>query len=235
MQDRTRESYDDLTGATGTNVDSPRVVEDHVIGTARPIGAASYVGPAPYVDDDVDEVRDRVRWGPILGGLATSIATLVALTVLGLALGASVLDRNTPGEEIGTWAAIWGGASAVLAFLAGGFIAAKSAAVSGQGTGMLNGFLVGAAALVVILLLTGSGLGNLFGLLGADLGDIADAIQNPTGATGQEVQSDLRASFDEVEDGAWGTLIGLVLPLAAATIGGWLGHNSRRQLVRGGI
>jgi hypothetical protein len=227
-----------------SNVGVP-TVEDRVVDaplgttytTDRPYGYRPYAGTA--VGEDVPVVRNRVQWGPILAGLATAIGTLVILTVLGIAVGASVLDRNDPAEEIGTGAAVWGAASLVVAFFLGGLVAAKSAAVAGPGTGMLNGLMVGFAGLVVVLWLTAFGLGNLFGVIGANLQDIADVIQGTGTGTG-DVQSQasqageqLRASFDEVRDAAWLTLACIILPLAASAFGGWLAHNTRRDLIEG--
>jgi hypothetical protein len=223
-------------------IDAPlpddRVIRNATVAPERPLGYAAY--PDIRVGENVMEVRDRVQWGPIAAGLATTIGTMVILTVLGIAVGASVLDRNAPGEDIGTWAAIWGAASAVVSFFLGGVVAAKSAAVAGPGTGMLNGLMVGFAAIALILWLTGMGLGSLFGTVGANLDDVSTAILDTAGAEEavDEAQSavseqELRASFDEVEDGAWWTLAGLVLAVGAAALGGLMAHNKRRDLIEG--
>ena len=221
-------------------------VEDRVIDA--PIGT-TYTTERPYtyrpygatvVGEDVPVVRNRVQWGPILAGLATAIGTLVILTVLGIAIGASVLDRNDPAEEIGTGAAIWGAASLVVSFFLGGLVAAKSAAVAGPGTGMLNGLMVGFAGLLLVLWLTAIGLGNLFGVVGANLEAISNVIQgtdtiavDDAQAQAQVAGEELRASFDEVRDTAWLTLACIVLPLAASAFGGWAAPNTREELVRG--
>jgi hypothetical protein len=235
MQDQDTRGYE-------TPGDAPlpqdRVVRSAAIAPERPVAYAAY--PDIRVGENEMYVRDRVQWGPIVAGLATTIGTMVLLTVLGLAIGASVLDRNAPGEEIGTWAAIWGAASAIVAFFLGGVVAAKSAAVAGPGTGMLNGLMVGFAAIALILWLTGMGLGNLFGTVGANLDDITTAVLDTAGideavdeAQAAINERDLRASFDEVEDAAWWTLAGLVLALGAASLGGLVAHNERRDLIEG--
>jgi hypothetical protein len=239
MQEEPRGTYE-------PNVATPPA-EDRVIGgpigTAyapeRSFGYRAHAGTV--VGENVLESKNLVQLGPIVAGLLTTLGTMVVLSVLGLALGASVLDRNAPGEDIGTWAAIWGAASAIVSFFLGGLVAAKSAAVPGPGTGALNGLMVGFAAIALILWLTGTGLGNLFGTLGANFEDItnavvgqdaAQAVDDAQAQAGQ-VQDDLRASFDEVRDAAWGTFAGLILPLAAAAFGGWVGHNKRRDLIEG--
>src|SRR5688500_16882036 len=218
MQDPGTRGYD-------STIDAP-FTEDRVIDTPRgaPVAPerpyAYALDPGIRVGENVMTVRDRVQWGPIVAGLATTIGTMVLLTVLGIAVGASVLDRNAPGEEIGTAAAVWGAASAAVAFFLGGVVAAKSAAVAGPGTGMLNGLMVGFSAIALVLFLTGAGLGDLLGWFGANFDDISTAVLD-TASVDQAVdeaqaavdEQELRANFDEVEDGAWWTLAGLALAL----------------------
>jgi len=190
--------------------------------------------------ENVMPVRNRVQWGPIVSGLLTAIVTMLVMTVLGIALGASVLDRTAPGEENSTWAAVWGGISAIVSFFVGGWVAAKTAAVGGPFAGLINGFMVGAAGLALILWLTGTGLGNLFGTIGANIGDIANVAQDQAQAgqaqadpAAANAEQNARSSFDELRNSAWGTLVGLLLALGAAALGGYLGHNKREDLLRG--
>ena len=227
MQDQGARGYDapvDAPIADGRVMDRP-IATDRVVGYAP--------SPGIRIGENELEVRDRVRWGPILAGVVVTLAAMLILSVLGLALGASVLDRNAPGEEIGTWAAIWGAASAVVAFFLGGAVAAKSAAVGGAGTGMLNGLISGCAALALILWLTAIGAGNLFGTTGAGLADVQTAVLDQAEGVNADPGDDLRASFAEAEDAAWVTLGGLVLPLGVAAIGGLIAHNKRRDLIEG--
>jgi hypothetical protein len=196
-------------------------------GRATPARRRDYAAyPGVRVGENQMEVRDRVQWGPILAGLATTIGSMVLLTVLGIALGASAMDRNLPGEDLDTWGAIWGIGSAILAFFLGGLVAAKSAAVGGQGTGMLNGLMVGMAAIALTLILAATGLGDLLGTLGAGIDDVIAAVPVADAAEGD-------VTFEQLEDDAWWILLALALPLVAATIGGWVGHNERRDLIEG--
>lgn len=226
-------------GAVPGATTGPRTNDGDVVtrGTAPAAGFTSR--PVVGVGENQIEVKNRVQWGPIIAGLVTTLATMLVLTVLGLAIGASILEPTDPGADLGAAAATWGAISAILSFFVGGWVAAKSAAVGGPGSGMLNGFMVGAAALTLILWLTGAGLGNLFGTLGSNLGDIAnigqDAGVTPTEVEQQapdagEVAGQATDAFAEAEEGAWGTLIGILLALGAATLGGLLGHNKREDL-----
>jgi hypothetical protein len=227
MQDQTRGAYDPTV--------APPLTEDRVID--RPLTVGRTYAETPAVETRVFEnevdVKDRVRWGPILGGAVTTLAAMLVLSVLGIALGASVIDR-APGDDIGTWAAIWGAASAIVAFFLGGWVAGKSAAVSGTGSGLLNGFLAGCAAIALVLWLTATGAGNLFGATGASLEDIQNVVLDDSAAATAEPDpaDQLRASFSNVEDDAWITLAVLLLPLLAAALGGMMAHNERHDLIR---
>lgn len=196
------------------------------------------------------------------------------LTILGFALGASVLDPANTAGEIGTWAGIWGAISAIVAFFLGGWIAARTAAVDGAFAGTMNGLMVGAAGLLFIIWLTASGLGNLFGTIGATVGSVlnvaataapaaqdaanvdanqaGNAVEETTGinvddpqAVAEQAQqaadqaseaiaaADNPQTFEAVRNGALGTLLGLLLPLLASALGGWVGRYERTDLVHG--
>lgn len=189
------------------------------------------------VGENVMPVRNRVQWGPIIAGVLTSIATLLILSVLGLAIGASAFEPRDAGESIGTGAAIWGALSAIVAFFLGGWVAAKTAAVGGPGSGMINGLMVGATILALLLWLVGSGIASIIGAIGSNVVDIANLAQDQ-GQTAQQAQqqaqtANTQQAFENVRDSAWGTLAGLLLPLIAAAVGGYLGHNKRRELIEG--
>lgn len=252
MQDQGVGSYEPR-GGTAPVGNSDRVIGDSVAYGA-PVSGRTLTHSGTQVGENRLEVKNRVQWGPIIAGLLSTIASLLVLTILGLAIGASAFEPRASGESIGTAAAIWGAASAIISFLIGGWVAAKTAAVDGPGSGMINGLMVGATALALILYLTGSGLGNLFGTIGSNIGDIANVAQDQAQAQGvttqdaqnqtqnaqsqiqdaqTNVQGTVRNSFDEVRNSAWGTLAGLLLALGASAIGGLLGHNKRRDLIEG--
>ncbi len=234
--------------------------------------------PGTHLGANILPVRNRVQWGPIVAGVLAAVVAFLLLTILGFALGASTLDPANTAGEIGTWAAIWGAVSAVLAFLLGGWIAARSSAVDGTFAGLLNGLMVGAAGLLLIIWLSASGLGNLFGTIGSAVGSVANVaasvapaagdaanvnpnqagnqveeatgidVDNPEAAATQvagQVQqvadqageaiaaADNPQTFEAVRNGAFGLFLGLLLPLVASTLGGWLGRYTREDLVHG--
>lgn len=175
-------------------------------------------------------IRDRIRWGPVVAGLLTTVVTMVVLTVLGLAIGLSAFD---PGDEgIGTAATIWGIIAVLLAFFAGGYVAASTSSPGTARWGWLNGLMVGVTAIAVMIWLVGTGVGNILGAAAGNLQDMA-------AVGGVDVtQEQAQGAFDTARDSAWGTFFGLLLALGAATAGGLLGTKSaqpdleRRQVRR---
>lgn len=231
-----------------------------VTGTTYPVDQS--VSPT-LVGENTLTARNRIQWGPIFGGIVAALASFLLLTLLGFALGASVLEPRDSTQEISTWAAIWGAFSIIVAFFIGGWIAARTAAIAGDFAGLMQGMATGAAGLLFIIWLSASGLGNLFGTIGSSVGSIANvaantvpaaqqatgvnvddpqAVADQAGAVAQdatdqvgETLQDINTTetFENIRNGALGTFFALLLPLLAAMLGGWAGKYNREELVRG--
>ncbi len=175
---------------------------------------------------------DRVRWGAIWAGLLAAFCALLVLSLLGLAIGASTVNAGAAVQggvnaNAGPYSALWAGLSALIAFLIGGYVAGRTAAVHERGGAALNGALVFLRALPILLWLATQGLGALIGNaggiahgLGLNLGQrgatATGAARNPTPAQAQQVA-------DTTKTTAWGTVIGLVVGLVASALGGTIG------------
>ena len=166
---------------------------------------------------------DRVRWGAIWAGLITAIATFLLLTTAAVAIGAVAVDAGADAETGSMASGIASAVIALLAFLAGGFVAGRTAGVIGRGYGALNGFLVWALGIVIILALAAMGLGSLFGASG-DLFAQYQQMGSP-----QPEGVDQSAIVDGIRNGSIGAFVAMLLPAIAATVGGLLG--SRDQVV----
>lgn len=207
--------------------------------------------PAYWRGDDVErdiEIppaynldRDRVRWGPIAAGLATALTSLLMLSLLGLAIGLTVVNAGDAAAQgaapdgLGRNSAIWGAISGLIAFFLGGWVAGHSAAVFNRGWGALNGALVFLVGVPVILWLASMGLGTVLGSLGGLAGSLnpdAGTVQNVADQARQAAQNtqpiDVARAASNARNTAWGTLLGLVLALGASTVGGMAG--TRREL-----
>jgi hypothetical protein len=219
---------------------SPRTFSDG--GDAAPVTAtATMVAPT-----------DRVRWGAIVAGLLAALSTLAVLSVLGLALGLSSYDQGDSARAFGIRAGVWGAVSALLSFVLGGWVAARTAAVRGQNNGMLNGAMVWALAVPLLAWMTASGVAAATNAAGrvagtaaqtaaaaSDNPQVQDAARDASGqvkAKANEVAEQAKATandpaarekaLDAARTTAWGTLASLLLALGAATVGGLLGARS---------
>ncbi len=105
---------------------------------------------------------DRVRWTSVIAGFFTVLATLIVFSVLGVAIGLSTVDANNPsGFALGL--SIYGAITALIAFLVGGYISARTAAVAGSGNGILNGAMVWIITIPILVYVLGNGIGSLLG------------------------------------------------------------------------
>src|SRR5690349_3404384 len=104
---------------------------------------------------------DRIRWGSIIAGLFAALATLVVLSVLGLAIGLSNYNPGDPLRNFGIGAGIWGAVTTLIAFLIGGWVAAGTAATRGRRNGMLNGAMVWVVTIPLLLYVAGNSLGSI--------------------------------------------------------------------------
>jgi hypothetical protein len=160
----------------------------------------------PHQDIDTTIVTpvDRVRWGSILAGIFSALSTLLVLTLVGLAIGAASFDPGDRASGFGIGAGIWSAISLLLAFAVGGFVAARTAAVAGGRNGLLNGALMWAVAIPLLLYALGSGVGALLGTAGRVAGTAATVAGDAAGAaaTNPNVQATAAAGAAAAPDAA---------------------------------
>lgn len=197
--------------------------------------AAAPMVSQPIVRDSVGVVarRDSVRWGPILAGLVSALSTLILLSLLGAAVGLTAASgsnataaTNNAGSY-GVGAAIWAAIAALISFFIGGYIAARTAAVGGKGNGWLNGALVWAVTIPLLLWLATSGASGLLNALGFNIGgfiqNISNTVNNPATNPVNNNPGAVQSTVNDARNGAWGALAALLIGLIAAGLGGLLG------------
>lgn len=139
-------------------------------------------------NDYVDGVRpkDLVRWGPILAGIFAALATLITLSLLGIAIGLSAFNYGDPASSFGIGAGIWGAITALISFFVGGLIAARSAAYGGRTSGIMNGAMVWFVAIPLLVYLLSSGIGALTRTVGNVAGTAAQVAAPVAGQAAGE-------------------------------------------------
>jgi hypothetical protein len=162
------------------------------------------------VDDDatlapVDVARsDLLSWSSIIAGVLSAFGLFVLLSAVALAAGLEA-DQPRLGRELGL---ILSGLFGVLAFLAGGFIAAWTADVDEPESAIMHGFLTWALFVVLLMAMIASGLGTAVGSVG---NVFSGAFEAP--------------DPDTVRDAAWSSVFALVVAVASSILGALLAAN----------
>jgi hypothetical protein len=204
---------------------------------------------------------DRVRWGPIFAGLFAAMSALVVLSLLGLAIGLSNVDAGDRPANFGIGAGVWGAISALAAFFFGGWMAARTATRDREHNGLLQGGMVWMVAVPLLVYMLAGGIGSLFRTAGSVAATGAQAAATTSGAAAGDpaAREDMKSAADDAADdvranaaevrqqvtpqraeqaskkaasGVWGTLVSLVLGLAAASFGGHVGARPRVARLR---
>jgi hypothetical protein len=141
---------------------------------------------------------DLVSWSSIVAGVLSSFGLFILFGGIAVAAG---LEADSPkfGREIGL---IITGVFGVIAFLAGGFIAAWTADVDETESAVMHGFLVWALFVVLLVGLVAMGAGSALGAAG----EIFSGAFTPTDP-------------DALSDAAWGSVFALVIAVASSILG----------------
>lgn len=110
---------------------------------------------------------NRVSWAAVLAGVAVALVTQALLNMLGVGLGAAVLDPATgdnPGAAaFSMTAAAWWVGSGVLAAFAGGVVAGRLSGRPKRSTASWHGLIAWAATTLVLFCLLASAAGGIIG------------------------------------------------------------------------
>jgi hypothetical protein len=195
----------------------------HEGGTVEPADGATRAAPVHHADEArLDRPvqlalpptrKDRIRWGPVWGGLIVAVPTFLLLQLATLALGWWDVGPEATGNNA-DW---FSGINGLIALFLGGLTAGASALWRGFSDGLLHGILVWALSVVSIIFLTLFGGGALLGSLAGAVTDVTNIQQSdlPDIAAGQ-------ATDVATASASWAVL-GLGLAIAAAALGGVLG------------
>ena len=195
------------------------------------------------------------RAGGVVAGVFTVLATLVLLGEIGMATGLSAYDAGDRAAPYVLGAGIYGVVSAIIAFLVGGYVAARLGRPAPGRSGAMHGGLVWAvcvpvigfvAAFFTIATVTAAGVSTIAAVQ-ADPAAAAEAAAAVRARTGDPVvpAGTIRASFDprlpasaKMASAAraagavgWGAVAALFLCLGAAAFGGVLGSNRYKTVI----
>lgn len=177
------------------------------------------------------EVGSRIHWGPILAGALVALAAFFTLSLLGAAVGFTArgsLDR----EELRIGAGVWSMVALALSLFLGGWVVSQCTVGENRTDAVMNGAIVWAATLSLLLFLTGSNLGAGLGSQSVGMsGDSADRGASADGATAAAADpgNTSERTHDEVRNALWGAFIAAFGSLLTAICGALMGPY---QLVR---
>lgn len=124
----------------------------------------------------------KVSWGAIFAGIVIALVTMLALNMLGLAIGAatinpaSEIDPVTP--ALGTATVIWFAATNLLALFAGGFVAGHLSGFYENVDGLMHGLVTWAVTSLLVLFMLTTSVGNI-------ISGVTNAASQALSAAGQ--------------------------------------------------
>lgn len=144
------------------------------------------------------DLKDRISWGSVFGGVMTVLAISVLLSILNSSIGLFMLDplSEHPASGIDTAVGIGSAVILIVSMAAGGFVAGKLAGMDG----MIHGFLVWATTLIVAAIL------GIFLAVGAAkmtanaLGAVSSVTGNVLSGAGSIVGNGVSALSEKAED-----------------------------------
>jgi hypothetical protein len=175
--------------------------------------------------------HDRVRWGPILAGLAIALSLQLVLSALASATGLSSIagsaaPRSNAGD-VGTAVGIGAIISLLISLFLGGWVTTRACGPINRSTAILNGAILWATTLAFSAWLLSSGVSGAFGLVASNAGEIINQARQSGVTPGNVPDPNITAQqtrefADNAAKVGWsfalGSLLGLISALAGATV-----------------
>ncbi|WP_020180359.1 hypothetical protein [Methylopila sp. M107] len=163
--------------------------------------------------DDRTAALNQISWGAVLAGVVVALTVQLVLKLLGVGIGAAVIDPGTSDNPTAGAFSIVGGlwylVAGLLGAFAGGYVSSRVSGRPVKAVGGLHGLTSWAATTLVILYLLTTSVGSLIGgafgglssVIGGAGGIASTAIQAaaPTVATMnplQEIERQVRTAGD---------------------------------------
>jgi hypothetical protein len=155
----------------------------------------------------------HVHWGSVFAGLFVALSVMALLSALGAAIGATAYDPGDDARRWGIGTGIWALISALISFIVGGFVAARTSGHTDRQNGLFHGFMVWAVTIPLLAFLVGSGLTRLTsGAIRADMSPNPARVDTRDMAPQDPKKAAMAA--------AWGALASLLLGMGAGARGG---------------
>ncbi|NJL09863.1 MAG: hypothetical protein HC908_05755 [Calothrix sp. SM1_7_51] len=184
------------------------------------------------------DYHDRVRWGPILGGLVVALSVQLILSGFGAAIGLSnIASSGAPRSDaggVGTAVGIWSIISLFISLFIGGWITTRTCGPINRSTALLNGAILWGTTLILSSWLLANGVAGAFGVLASNAGELVNQAQQGNVPVPNNPNVTAQQTRDIAGNAArfgWSFGFGSLLGLLASMIGSVIGARSPRSMV----
>lgn len=172
----------------------------------------------------------RIHWPSIVAGAFVTLALFVVSVALARAFDVDISFSGAHSRGAEIMAIVWGGISALICFGIGGWVAGNNAAAAGRGLSWLNGAMVWAVAVPVLVFWLGTGVGPRLGER-SQAGMTAPAAPSAVQASARIGETEPLATgspgyVDHQQAAAWWMLVSLALGLVGAAAMGVTGRKT---------
>ena len=158
---------------TTTTRGTTRTTDDRYRARDVDIDAGGVMAAAP------PSLLRRISWSAVIAGTVMAFGVQFLLGLLGLAIGAAVLDPGDTGAQaFGIGAGLYTVVSQIISLIIGGFVAARLAGIPRETTSLIHGALVWATVSLATLYLVASGATSIIGGLGNAAGSLLKGTGN---------------------------------------------------------
>jgi hypothetical protein len=157
-------------------------------------------------------------WGAILASVFAGLGLTLLLVAFGSAVGIEAADDGGDETRISSIVGTWTVVSALLGTLVGTFIGGRYSRFQSGASAVYNALTSWGFVQVLALWLAGNGIAGLLS------GGLRSVEQTPSAEVGEGTAEQVA---DAVSWGGWALALGMLLTLAAAIAGWWIGSRSR--------
>ncbi|MGO4353226.1 PhnA-like protein [Rhizobium sp. RAF36] len=145
----------------------------------EPVGV-SHREVIPYADAADGAYFNKISWGAIFAGIALALAMQFLLNLLGVGIGAAVIDPTTSDNPAASTfsivSAIWFVAAGIFASFVGGYVSSRLSGRPSRSTGGYHGLTTWAATTIVVLYLLTTSVGAVIGGAFSGIGSLIGGV-----------------------------------------------------------
>lgn len=158
-----------------------------------------------YVEDlSANAAVNKISWGAVFAGVALALAVQFLLNLLGVGIGAAVIDPATADNPNPSTFSIAGGlwfvVSGIVAAFVGGYVASRVSGRPSKATGSYHGLISWAVTTLVVLYLLTTSVGTLVGGAFSGLSSIVGGVGKTAATVTTAAAPAVASSVDPMAD-----------------------------------